>query len=210
MFGSCLARAAWILGIAIGALGLTFAVGAWVAYLVSSSYDERFADERDPVVSVDAQPHNGSLTTPDARTVTEPQPKLEKRARGDLHALGAAVRDSGPPSRSSARSDGAGTYDERSRASGPSAKRQPSTSVSATVSASAPATVSASAPATVSAPSARSDGAGTYDERSRASGPSAKRQPSTAVSATVSASASATAKPRPTIWWSWWWRSGRR
>jgi hypothetical protein len=54
MFGSCLARAAWILGIAIGALGLAFAVGAWVAYLVSSSYDERFADERDPVVSVDA------------------------------------------------------------------------------------------------------------------------------------------------------------
>jgi hypothetical protein len=194
MFGSCLGRAASILGIAVGALVLAFAVATCVAYLVSPSYGERFADERAPVVAVDTPTHDGSPAARDARAVTAAQAKPEERAAVDLQTLEAAVRDNGSPSEPSARSVGAGAHDERSRVSGSLAKRQPSASATATVSASAPATV---VPATVSAPSASSAGAEIYDERS------------TSASATVSASASATARPRSTIWWSWWWRSVR-
>ena len=187
MFGSCLGRAASILGIAVGALVLAFAVAAWVAYLVSPSYGERFADERAPVVAVDTPAHEGSPAARDARAVAAPQPKPEERAAADLQTLEAAVRDNGSPSAPSARSVGTQAHDERSRVSGSLAKRQPSTS--------APATVGASAPATVSPPSASSDGAEIHDERS------------TSASATISASASATARPQSTTWW--WWRSVR-
>src|SRR3712207_540443 len=168
MFGSCLGRAASILGIAVGALVLAFAVAAWVAYLVSPSYRERFADKRAPVVVVETPTHDGSPAARDGRAVTAAQAKPEERAAVDLQTLKAAARDNGSPSEPGARSVGAGAHDEQSRVSGSSAKRQPS--------ASAPATVSASAPATVSAPSASSDGAEIYDERSTSASRSEERR----------------------------------
>jgi hypothetical protein len=85
MFGRPLARAALFVGLAVGALGLALAVGASAAYLVTSSYDERSAEEGPPVVSVATQTRDGVPAARDARdagAMTVPQAKQEERVEG--------------------------------------------------------------------------------------------------------------------------------
>jgi hypothetical protein len=134
MFGSPLARAASIVGLALGALGLALAVGASAAYLVIPSYDERSADEGPPVVSVATRTQDGVPAARDARdagAVTAPQAKQGERVEGvgrppsssatttpgssqtpsasAAAVREAAVRNNDPPSGPSARSaDGVG------------------------------------------------------------------------------------------------------
>jgi len=88
MFGSALPRAAWIVGLAVGALGLAVAVGATAAYLVSPSYDERSADERSaderpPVVSVATRTYKGAPAARDARAATTPHAQANLGERTD-------------------------------------------------------------------------------------------------------------------------------
>ena len=209
MFGSPLARAASIVGLAVGALGLALAVGASAAYLVIPSYDERSADEGPPVVSVATRTQDGvpaARDAGDAGAVTAPQAKQGERVEGV-----------GRP---------------------PSASATTTPSVSATPSASAAAVRKAAVRETpvYEAPvhEAPVHEAPVYEapvyeapvretpvretpvrENDPPSGPSARsangvgRPASASASATPSVPATAPAKPPSTTSWrSWWWRSG--
>ena len=192
MFGSPLARAASIVGLAVGALGLALAVGASAAYLVIPSYDERSADEGAPVVSVATRTQDGvpaARDAGDAGAVTAPQAKLGER------------------------DDGVGMSPSASATTTPSASpATPSASAAAVRKAAVRETPVYEAPvheAPVHEAPVRET---PVRENDPPSGPSARSangvgKPASA-SATPSVPATAPAKPPSTTWQLWWWRSG--
>ena len=219
MFGSPLAKAASIVGLAVGALGLALAVGASAAYLVIPSYDERSADEGAPVVSVATRTQDGVPAARDARdagdagAVTAPQAKLGERA------------------------DGVGMSPSASATTTPSASATPSSSQMPSASAAAVRKAAVRKAAVRETPvyEAPVYEAPVYEapvretpvretpvretpvrENDPPSGPSARSADGVGRPASASASASATpsvpatapAKPPSTTWQSWWWRSG--
>ena len=188
MFGSPLARAASIVGLAVGALGLALAVGASAAYLVIPSYDERSADEGAPVVSVATRTQDGvpaARDAGDAGAVTAPQAKLGER------------------------DDGVGSPASASATTTPSSSATPSASPAAASASAAAVRKAAVRKAAVRETPVRE---APVRDNDPPSGPSARSadgagRPASA-SATPSVPATAPAKPPPTTWRSWWWRSG--
>src|SRR5215207_2513206 len=85
MLGSCLARAALILGIAVSALVLAVTAGVLVAHLVLPSHDDRSAGKRPSVASVETPTYDDAPTPLATRAVITRPSKPEEHAREDLH-----------------------------------------------------------------------------------------------------------------------------
>ncbi len=200
MFGRPLARAALIVGLAVGALGLALAVGASAAYLVIPSYDERSADEGPPVVSVATRTQDGAPAARDARdagAMTAPQAKQEERVEGVGRPPSASATTT--PSASAAAVREAAVREAAVREAAVREEPVPEAPVREEPVPEEPVREEPVREAPVrdndppSGPSARSaDGVG---------------RPASAT-ATPSVPATAPAKPPSTTWRSWWWRSG--
>ena len=199
MFGSPLAKAASIVGLAVGALGLALAVGASAAYLVIPSYDERSADEGAPVVSVATRTQDGvpaardAGDAGDAGEVTAPQAKQEQRVEG----VGSPASATTTPSASAAAASASAAAVREAAVRKAAVRETPVYEAPVHEAPVRETPVRENDPP--SGPSARS---------ANGVGRPASASSSASSSATPSVPATAPAKPPSTTWRSWWWRSG--